>query len=534
MTFRNLLSINFNHDGAAALLVDGALAGYVNTERFSRKRRHPGIRECDLDELLDQASLRLADVDLVLLCNLDTIDSPEIPAQYGSDLKETWFEFTLAPDLHTVSIRGRQFRCEVNPPHHELHAALAFFTSPYDSAMVLSTDPTGWEVFAGIGTDLRRLPRPALNYQAPNLYADVAFELFGSALSGAGKVMGLAPYGRDDAPAGVDFGAVRDLGALRGAAAGRPVLIGDENASWNARLAWLIQQVLDAQLTALAGILREQCAAAGVAARLCLGGGTALNSVSNQIAFERSGFDDLYLHPACGDDGTAIGAALWYWHARLGHRRRAWSHAERMYSVRRYDAGHATTHERYRDRIRLEPCAAYVQRAADLIAEGAIVGWFQGASEIGPRALGNRSLLADPRLATLPARLNERVKFREAFRPFAPAVLREAAGEWFSISDSPFMLRVAAVCSRAVPAVRHVDGTARLQTVAADDNPAFHELLTRFAARTGLPVLLNTSFNTCGEPIVETPEHALETFLACDIDVLAFPGLLVHKRLATH
>lgn len=533
MTIRNLLSINFNHDGAAVLLVDGAIAGYVNTERFSRKRRHPGIRESDLDELLDQASLRLADVDLVMLCNLDTIDSPEIPAQYGTDLKETWFGFTLAPDLRTVTIRGRPFPCEVNPPHHVLHAALAFFTSPFDSAVVLSTDPTGWEVFAGIGTDLRRLPRPALNFQAPNLYADVASELFGSALSGAGKVMGLAPYGRHDDPVGVDFGTVRDLEALRRAAAGSPVMIGDGKATWNARLAWLIQRVLDVQLTTLACNLREQCDAAGVAARLCLAGGTALNSVANQLAFERSGFDDLYLPPACGDDGTAIGAALWYWHARLGHRRRAWSHAERMYSLRHYDAWRATMHERYRDRIRLEPCAAYVQRTADRIAEGAIVGWFQGASEIGPRALGNRSILADPRLATLPARLNERVKFRESFRPFAPAVLRESAGEWFSVADSPFMLRVATVRSRAVPAVTHVDGTARLQTVSANDNPAFHELLTEFAARTGLPMLLNTSFNTRGEPIVETPEHALETFLACDIDVLAFPGLLVHKRLAT-
>lgn len=534
---RVLLAVNFNHDGAGVLLVDGAVAGYVCTERYSRLKKHPGMRESDLDELFAQAGITASDVDHVLLCNLNLMDSPDVTQLHGSDLKDTWFDFWTNGRQDTVRLRGRSIPCTINPDHHLLHAAAPFFTSGFDSAVVLAIDPTGCRAYLGSGNRLLPLALGYDSWFTANIgYAHVAHELFGSGVVGAGKVMGLAPYG--DVP-GADVPPVgdgRDLdfaGLVRLAAADPvPVQVGER--TLNARMAHLIQLGLERQLDAVLADLADVAARNGVGPDLCLSGGTALNAVANQACFARSRFERLHLHPACGDDGTAIGAVLWFWHHVLGNPRRHHGDAELMYGIRTYsdddvrravDAARAT----HPGRLHVTPTPDTAGAVADLLVDGAIVGFFDGASEVGPRALGHRSILADPRSPTVQHRLNARVKHRELFRPFAPAVLAEHGAEWFDLPHSPFMLRACPVLRPGLPAITHVDGTSRIQTVTRSDTPGLHGVLEAFRMRTGTPLVLNTSLNTAGRPIDETPADALSTLLACELTHLAFPGLVISK-----
>jgi carbamoyltransferase len=342
--------------------------------------------------------------------------------------------------------------------------------------------------------------------------------------------MGLAPFGRPPGPVDVRPEAIETYADLRRLAADDPVIIESKGQRLNATLAYYVQLGLELQLTSLFEELLPICSRNGIEPSICLGGGTALNAVANQLAFERTGFERLHFHPACGDDGTAIGAALWFWHHQLGNPRRPYRNDELMYSVRSYGArAFDRAIERRGDALHALPTAGWVERAAELVAGGAIVGWFDGASEIGPRALGHRSILADPRDPGMKDRLNERVKFREWFRPFAPSVLAERSQEWFGIADSPYMLRAAPVLQPGVPAITHVDGTARVQTVAREDNPAYHRVIATFHELTGVPMVLNTSLNVKGEPIVETPDDALDALLGSGLDCLVAPGWVIAK-----
>lgn len=531
-----LLSINFNHDGSAVLLRDGEIAGFVCTERYSRKKKHPGLRESDLDELLAQAEVSLADVDHVLLCNLNNMDSPDIPALHGSDLKDTWLEFWVNQRNDVVRLRGHDIRCTVNPDHHLIHAASAYYTSPFDSAVTTAIDPLGCRAFLGEGSSLIPLDRGYDSWFNANVaYTYAAERLFGSGIVGAGKVMGLAPYGQVHRAAEVDWKSMSTFPELVAFASEAPRTVEVDGKSLNATLAYYVQTGLEHQLDAVLADLAEVCRTGGVRRNLCLSGGTALNAVANQLSFARSGFEHLHLYPACGDDGTAVGAALWYWHHVLRNPRGHFSPADLMYGRRTYGAdevahaiGAAT--DAYPAALTVTETADYADLTAGLVAAGATVGWFDGAAEVGPRALGHRSIVADPRSPTVRDHLNSRVKFREHFRPFAPAVLNEHAAEWFGLADSPFMLRACPVLRSDVPAITHVDGTSRIQTVTAADNGMFHRLLTCFAARTGVPMLVNTSLNTRGMPIDETPAHAVNTLLTTGLDALTFPGLVVRKR----
>ena len=525
----NILSINFNHDGSGVILADGQIAAFVNTERYSRRKKHPGLRDADLTELLSQAGIALGQIDVVLLCNLNTMDSVEIIAEHGSDLRSTWLDFKVYKGRRCVRIRDLDLPCVVNPDHHMLHAALAFFTSPFQSAMVFSEDPTGFAAFIGKGLDLVPVLDELPDFRAPNLYTDVAIELFGSALFGAGKVMGLAPYGAPDNGMEPPVPSVVGYRELKSAADADPCIVSDGVHRWNARLAFLVQDVLNRQLARVLGCLCELGDREGLPRNLCLGGGTALNSVSNQVAFERSGFEAIHMHPACGDDGTAIGAALWYWHTQLRNPRQVFDNRQLMYSVRTYEDQVDDAIKAHCEALRVERTANYVEAAARLLEQGHVLGWYQGASEIGPRALGHRSLLADPRRPDVRDILNLRVKSREAFRPFAPAVLADQAELWFGLNESPFMLRVARVLRGGVPAVTHADGTARVQTVASADSPHFYALLECFFHLTGIPMLLNTSLNAAGEPIVESPHDAIACFLSSGIDNLVLEETILHR-----
>ena len=526
----NILAINFNHDGSAALLRDGALAGYVNTERFSRKKKHPGLRREDLEEVLAQAELGLGDLDHVYLCNLHNMDSPDIPNTHGSDLKETWFEFWINQTRNKVRIDDRILDCTINPDHHLLHGSLAYYSSPFDSAVIFVADPLRCAAYIGKNHRIYELHDLNVFFNAHVGYCYVAEAIFGSAIFGAGKVMGLAPYGKPSMPMETDYNQIRTMPELRLLAHRYPVYIQEGKERWDAALAYHMQRGLETQLTQMLGRLCQLAQREDVAPHLCLSGGTALNSVANQIAFAASPFKKLHLHPACGDDGTAIGAALWHWHHLLGNPKRVWTTRSLMYGCRDYEHLIDDVLLKYRDQLIVETGEDYREKAAELLARGRIVAWFQGASEIGPRALGHRSILADPRDPDMKANLNGKVKFREFFRPFAPSVLKEHALAWFGLEDSPFMLRVCTVLQGGVPAITHKDGTARIQTVAREDNPEYYDLIQAFYRRTRVPLLLNTSFNIKGEPIVETPEDALCCFLKTRIDHLVFRNRIVSKK----
>jgi carbamoyltransferase len=532
-----LLSINFNHDGSAVLLCDGRITAYVNTERFSRVKKHPGLREEDLAGLLSQAGLDLGDVDHVLLCNLHNMDSPDIVSMYGSDLKDTWFEFWVNQTNSMVRIGRHSIPCTVNPDHHLIHAAAAYFTSPFDSSMALAIDPSGCRGFIGRGTRIY----PVLNnfdtwFNANIGYTGVARFIFGSGIIGAGKVMALAPFGmpgHGDDPGLPEPGEVGTFDQLLALADKHPRMITVDGREINASLAYYIQAGLEYQVCAVFAELAGICARNNLERSICLSGGTSLNVVANQLAFDGSTFERLFLHPACGDDGTAIGAALWYWHHVLGQPRQHYRAAELMYSRREYGSDHIEAAiGRHAGQLIVERCADYVARTAGLLCDGKVVGWYDGGSEIGPRALGHRSILADPRDPGMQDRINSAIKFREFFRPLAPAVLDERAVDWFGLRGSPFMLRAAPVLRRGVPAVTHVDGSARLQTVTRADNPAFYDLIRAFEDRTGVPMVLNTSLNTKGEPIAETPQDALRTVLESKLDCLVMPHMIVSRRAA--
>ncbi|MFI9722920.1 carbamoyltransferase C-terminal domain-containing protein [Streptomyces sp. NPDC052396] len=533
---RTILSINFNHDGSGVLLREGRVAGYVTTERLSRLKKHPGLREEDLDELLDQAGAVLADVDHVMLCNLHNMDTPDVARLHGSDLKDTWAEFWVNQRNDEVSIRGRRIPCTVNPDHHLIHAATAYYTSGFDSSMAVAIDPTGCRAFAGKGSRLYPLRRDLDAWFNANIgYCYVADLMFGSSIVGAGKVMGLAPYGRPDGPGEDVPDTVRDFAALVALADRHPRIVEVDGRPLNATLAHYIQLGLERQVTAVLADLGPLCARNGIEPNICLSGGTALNAIATQLAFEVSDFERLHFHPACGDDGTAIGAALWYWHHVLDNPRLHHTNAELMYSVREYP-DHAVRRavDAHAADLAVEAVGDYIDKAAELVAGGAVIGWYDGAGEVGPRALGHRSIVADPRDPHMRDRLNSQVKFREHFRPFAPSVLKERAAEWFGLSDSPFMLRATPVLKPGVPAITHVDGTSRIQTVDRRDTPAYHDLIRAFEERTGVPMVLNTSLNTKGEPIVETPEDAIRTLLGSRLDYLVLPGRILSSRTGAH
>jgi len=528
---RTILAINFNHDGSAALVQDGALIGYLTTERHSRLKKHPGIRTIDLERLLDRAGLAPDDLDQVVLCNLGLMDSDDIPKLHDSDLKDSWIAFDLADDLESVTMLGTTIPCTVNPDHALLHAACAYYTSPFDEAAVLAIDPLVCELYLGSGAQLRRVDTDFSRwFDASRVYTGVSIMLFGTALVGAGKVMALAPYGR-----------TRELEqafhalctARRFAPYPEMLALADRyridvpagDRTVNAALAAVAQLRLEQQLP-------ELFATAESLGRpnLCLSGGTVLNILATEAAFRASSFGEIYFHPACGDDGTALGAALWCWHKNGDQRRTYLEMPERMfcgwtYAEEAIDAAISAA----ADRVEIVADSNYIETAAGLLAAGHVVAWFDGDAEIGPRALGHRSLLADPRSDSMREHLNGRIKLREHFRPLAPVVREEDAGDWFDLRSSPFMLRCAKVLGDRIPAVTHVDGTARLQTVSRAVNPPLWQLLGRFGERTGVPVLVNTSLNVRGEPIVETPADAVTTFLSSDIDVLVFPGRVLTK-----
>lgn len=560
-----VLGIAGGHNSAAALVHDGSVVVAVQTERLTRIKRHPiqlsrmSYEAVQVIEYcLRTAGIDLTDVDAIATC------SPY----------ETMARFLFEdPSLSPAGLPPF-----VSVPHHLAHAEYAIHYTPPEPSIVLVCDGSGTyehlraeleiqeleanpvrhvspygkesiSAYAYDGQDLRLIhrvahglaPKPPVGEVFSTPYGELLVSLghvwqwaahycHGS-IAEAGKVMGLAPFGdpavhRDlrTVRMGPDGDLLADFTALY-QRFGRPNLAARDvtGLSHYQNLAAHIQEVTNEFLCELVRWLRTRFEVD----RVCYSGGVALNAIANQYLVQRLGIE-LVMNGSCEDNGTAIGAALAVYHARTGKRitESVCDYYGREYGTAEIEAAI----ERAGYRTGRYEAANTTELTVTALAAGAVVGWFQGRSEFGPRALGNRSILADPRHPDMQHILNERVKGREAFRPFAPAIIAERAAEWFDLDGpSPMMLRVVPVRSNRIRAVTHVDGSARVQTVNRDQNPRFYDLLTAFGERTGVPVLLNTSFNVAGEPIVESPDDAMRTFLRSDMDMVVLGDHVVRR-----
>jgi carbamoyltransferase len=536
----------------------------IQEERLLRRKRanHPGasaslsIRYC-----LDTAGISASDLDFAVLCAAGNSRSP------AESLRSN-------PLLSPVKNRLRF--CTI--PHHLGHAVAAFATSGFSDAAVLVVDGCGSPLSnlegaerAAAGTGIAgrtlegvreivsfyraagvavtpvwkqaarecRLPLHAmpLFWSLGSMYEAAARQIFSchgdAVFDAAGKVMGLAAYGKPVFPPGDFFQTRGNEIVFRQkvpARFPRPLHLLNQRRECS-DLAASVQLALEEALLFLVRRLR----ALAPSERLCFAGGVALNSVANERIAREGGFRDVYFMPAAEDSGTAIGAAYWGLWKLTGHnaiRPQLSDAAGKFYRDHDVDAAIASV-----PALQVTPTPDVLEHAADRLCAGKIVGWFQGRSELGPRALGQRSILCDPRPPWMKDHLNARVKFREPFRPFAPSVLLEKAEEWFHLPPdfpgSPYMLRVLPFRENRralVPAVVHADGTGRVQTLTAEANGPFYELVRRFDRRTGVPMLLNTSFNIAGEPIVETPEDALWNLLLTNIDCCVIGDRMVEKQ----
>ncbi|MCS6915523.1 MAG: carbamoyltransferase C-terminal domain-containing protein [Myxococcales bacterium] len=585
-----ILGLNAYHgDASAALLVDGQLVCAIEEERLNRRKHCAGFPSLAARACLEMAGLRAADIDHVALSRdpkahllhkalhvasrvaaggegvLGTLRD-----RLGNVARLRRSEEALATALGVTpgALRARHHAVE----HHRAHLASTFFVSPFEEAAVLSLDGFGDFVSTmwghGRGERIEVLGEVLYPHSLGILYTAVTQWLGFPNYGDEGKVMGLAPYGKPRYLAEFRrlvtllpdggfvlnpeyFRHVREgvemtwdegtphIGGLYTQRLiellGPPREPGGEYTERVCDVAASLQATLEEAVLHLCRALHRQTGQR----RLCLAGGVALNSVANGKILDHTPFEELFIQPAAGDGGTSLGAALWVQHQELGRPRSVIM--EHAYTGPAFSAQQcaAAVAELLPDpasagiRIeRLEPEEVLIRRTVDAIERGAVVGWFQGRMEFGPRALGNRSIVVDPRRADMKDRLNNRIKHRESFRPFAPAILEEETAAWFvRAAPAPTMLLVDLVRPErraAIPAVTHVDGSGRLQTVSRRTNPLFHALISEFARRTGVPVLLNTSFNE-NEPIVCTPQDALHCFLKTQMDALALGPLLLER-----
>jgi carbamoyltransferase len=559
----------FGHDAAAAIVVDGELVACAAEERFTRVKhglnmagnpllpRHAiayclgaaGVPAEDVDVVAHYCDFTAARVDerLSLLAPYLPDGDAECVARAYRDVYETMMSGAVVAGQFE-KLTGAAPKAFVPVPHHVAHAASAYLASGFGESVILTIDGAGEVESSLLAVGREGSIQPVRYYALPTslgtLYLIVTVFLGFRSLDDEYKVMGLSAYGdpgryrsffdrvvqlTEDGGYSTEAIADPDFGAALVDALGPPRTRGDAIKQRHADVAAALQRAVEG---AVLHVLRHARAELGLS-DLCLAGGVALNCAMNG-AIARSGlFRRIFVQPAGSDEGCAVGAAL---HAGAGARSGGvpWTHT--YFGPGFTDAEVEAALERAGDRVEWSQSADPAARAASEIARGRVHGWFQGRMEFGPRALGNRSILADPRDAGMRDRLNRKVKRREPFRPFAPAVLEDEAGAWFDMgpmTSSPFMLftfDVRDAVRGLLPAVTHVDGTARVQTVSREVNPLFWRVIDVFKSLTGVPVLLNTSFNVRNEPIVCTPDDALRCFLSTDIDSMTIGRCFVEKR----
>jgi len=554
----------FYHDSAAALLKDGVVIAAGQEERFSRKRHDSGFPEKAIQYVLHEAGIKPDELDAVGFYDKPLLKFERMLSTYVATFPRSFSSFRKAmpvwlhEKLWVPSIIRKELKPYKGPilfaEHHMSHAASCFLPSPYDEAAILTVDGVGeWATASfgvGRGSDITLFKEIRFPHSLGLLYSAFTYYLGFKVNSAEYKVMGLAPYGKpvhferimkdmvhlnEDGSFKLnmkyfsyDYGLRMTNGAFDDFFGGPP----RKPEAWMAErefdIAASVQKVCEEVVLKMVRHLHQETGLD----KLCMAGGVALNCVANGRVIRETPMKQLWVQPAAGDAGGAVGVAHYIYNTLHKKPRAAsWTHAYlgpefKDAEIARFLDESGAMYETLTD-------GELVKRTAKLLSEGNVIGWFQGRMEFGPRALGGRSILADPRDPKMRDTLNMKIKFREGFRPFAPSVLLDKASEWFEIDcDSPYMLLVAQVREgkRTIPSVTHVDNSARLQTVTRAEAPLYYDLIREFESLTGVPIVINTSFNVRGEPIVCTPRDAYLCFMRTNMDQLVVGHHLLQKK----
>ena len=585
----------FYHDSAAALIKDGKIISAAQEERFTRKKHDPGFPSNAIKFVLNFSNIKLSEVDHIVFYEKPFLKFERLLETYVAFAPKGFQSFSRAMPIW---LREKLFQKKfifdylknidndfeddsklLFSEHHLSHAASAFYPSPFEEAIILTADGVGeWAtttVAIGKKNNLEIKKELHFPHSLGLLYSAFTYYTGFKVNSGEYKLMGLAPYGKplyvdkilenlidlkEDGTFMLDQKYFNYSTGLTMTNKNFDNLFGEkprkpetENITqFHMDIAASIQNVTEKIMLLLVKSLRKEY---GIP-NLCLAGGVALNCVANGKILKEKIFENIWVQPAAGDAGGSLGAALGYWHIDLNKERTEILKDEMHGSylgdefkekeiIEKFDEIGAVYEKLNQDEI--------IEKTVNNLAEGKAVGWFQGRMEFGPRALGNRSILGDPRSDTMQKNLNLKVKYRESFRPFAPSILREDLNDWFEMNTgSPYMLLVSDVKKdktlelnedqkklfgidllnvkkSEIPAVTHVDYSARIQTVSKDTNPLYYKLISKFKEKTNCPVLVNTSFNIRGEPIVHTPEDAFKCFMGTELDVLVVGNCYLDK-----
>jgi carbamoyltransferase len=570
MNKKNILGLSFfYHDSAAALIQDGVVISAAQEERFTRKKHDESFPQNAIDFCLKYSDLSVADVDAIVFYEKPILKFERLlmtyiktwPLGFSSFLKAmlSWLPSKLWVERKirkTLKYEGPIYFTE----HHMAHAAGAYFSSPFEDSVVVTMDGVGeWDTTTigyGTGRELILTHEIPFPHSLGLLYSALTYYLGFKVNSAEYKVMGLAPYGnpdvyfekmkklvnwKDDGSFELDMSyfayeyklvmTTKKFEDLFGGAPRKPE---SELTQREKDIAAALQKVTNEIVLSIvkhAGRLHPS-------KNLCLSGGVALNCVANGLILEKKIFDNIFIQPASGDAGSALGAALFVYNS-------IYSDGKKIQGMQNVYLGDEFSNNEIKHYLMNEASEKFGQKTikfsehsdeklfdhvARLLEGENAVGWFQGRMEFGPRALGNRSILADPRRKENWQKINLKIKFRESFRPFAPSVLANKAKDYFDLPiESPYMLLVARVLGNDIPAVTHVDKSARIQTVTKEQNERYHKLIEAFYNRTGCPVLINTSFNVRGEPIVRTIEDAFKCFAYTDMDYLVLGNFVISK-----
>ncbi len=585
---------SFYHDSAACILIDGKIVAAAQEERFSRIKHDPSYPHNAIEFVLKFANLKLSEVDQIVFFEKPFLKFERLLETYVAFAPRGITSFSKAIPLwmreklfqknllfKKLKHHDENYKSDENiffSDHHLSHAASAFFPSPFDEAVVLTADGVGeWAtttVAVGKDNSLEVKKEIHFPHSLGLLYSAFTYYTGFKVNSGEYKLMGLAPYGnpiyeekikklidiKDDGTFRLDqkyfnyaTGLTMTNEKFNDLFGQKPRDPSNEKITqFHMDIAASIQKVTEEIMIKLAKSVREEY---GIK-NLCLAGGVALNCVANGKILKEKIFDNIWIQPAAGDAGGSLGAALALWHIEHGKKREVNSDDDMQGSYLGTEFSQEEIEKELKsiganfDRVNYEDL---INKTSEFLSNEKAIGWFQGRMEFGPRALGGRSILGDPRSDKMQKNLNLKVKYRESFRPFAPSVLREDVSKWFDINvDSPYMLLVANINSdkkikmtedqkklfginklnvkrSEVPAITHVDYSARIQTVTKNTNPRYYDLISKFKEKTNCPIIVNTSFNVRGEPIVNTPTDAFNCFMGTELDYLVIGDCILDK-----
>jgi len=585
----------FYHDSAASILIDGEIIAAAQEERFTRKKHDANYPFNAIEFVLKFAKLQLSEVDHIVFFEKPFLKFERLLETYVAFAPKGFLSFSKAMPIwikeklfqkkllfNKLKTHDAEFKSDENiffSEHHLSHAASAFYPSPFTEAIVLTADGVGeWAtttVAIGKNNNLDIVKEIHFPHSLGLLYSAFTYYTGFKVNSGEYKLMGLAPYGspiylekimklidiKDDGSFRLDQKYFNYATGLTMTNKNFEDLFGqkprdpkkNDLTQFHMDLAASIQKVTEEIMIKLAKSLREEYKIDN----LCLAGGVALNCVANGKLFKEKIFKNIWVQPAAGDAGGSLGAALALWHKELGNKRTVLPNDKMKGS---YLGGEFSQSQIEKELQQLSAnfitlkYDQLIEKTAELISEGNAIGWFQGRMEFGPRALGNRSIIGDPRSDIMQKILNLKVKYRESFRPFAPSILKEDVKDWFNfVGESPYMLMVADINQEKkiemtesqkklfgidklnikrseIPAVTHVDYSSRLQTVNKETNPKYYDLISKFKEKTSCPIIINTSFNVRGEPIVRSPTDAFNCFMGTELDYLVIGNCILDKK----